>query len=136
MELFGGIGAPRRALQNVGYDPRSIDYVEVLSYAVMAYNQIFDCDPKPQNIRIWDLSPDIVVHGSPCQDFSNEGKNNMNTERSILFEHTLQILDLAPLHGNPELYLTGCIAEAYVLFSKKRSQCLLTKVFLNYLLSE
>lgn len=103
LELFGGIGAPRRALQNVGYDPRSIDYVEVLPYAVMAYNQIFDCGPKPQDIRIWDLSPDIVVHGSPCQDFSNEGKNNMNTGRSILFERTLQILDPAPLHGNPEL---------------------------------
>lgn len=103
LELFGGIGAPRRALQNIGYDPRSIDYVEVLPYAVLAYNQIFDCGPKPQDIRIWDMSPDIVVHGSPCQDFSNEGKNNMNTGRSILFERTLQILDPTPAHGNPEL---------------------------------
>ena len=41
LELFGGIGAPRRALQNLGYNLRSIDYVEVLPYAVMAYNQIF-----------------------------------------------------------------------------------------------
>lgn len=103
LELFGGIGAPRRALQNIGYDPRSIDYVEVLPYAVLAYNKIFDCGPKPQDIRIWDMSPDIVVHGSPCQDFSNEGKNNMNTGRSILFERTLQILDPEPLNGNPEL---------------------------------
>ena len=103
LELFGGIGAPRRALQNIGYDPRSIDYVEVLPYAVLAYNQIFNCGPKPQDIRIWDMSPDIVVHGSPCQDFSNEGRNNMNTGRSILFERTLQILDPTPVHGNPEL---------------------------------
>ena len=103
LELFGGIGAPRRALQNIGYDPRSIDYVEVLPYAVLAYNQIFNCGPKPQDIRIWDMSPDIVVHGSPCQDFSNEGRNNMNTGRSILFERTLQILDPTPMRGNPEL---------------------------------
>lgn len=103
LELFGGIGAPRRALQNIGCDPRSIDYVEVLPYAVLAYNKIFECGPKPQDIRIWNLSPDIVVHGSPCQDFSNEGKNNMNTGRSILFERTLQIIDPNPLHGHPEL---------------------------------
>ena len=98
LELFGGIGAPRRALQNVGFNIRSIDYVECLPYAVLAYNQIFQCGPAPQDIRIWNMSPDIVVHGSPCQDFSNEGKNNINTGRSILFERTLQILDPEPLN--------------------------------------
>ena len=103
LELFGGIGAPRRALQNLGYDIKSIDYVEVLPYAVMAYNRIFECGPKPQDIRIWNLSPDVVVHGSPCQDWSNEGTNNVNTGRSILFERVLQILDPSPTIGNPEL---------------------------------
>ena len=86
LELFGGIGAPRRALENI-FGPsclRSIDYIEVLPYAVQSYNQIFQCGPRPQDIRIWNLAPDIVVHGSPCQDFSNEGKNNINTGRSIL----------------------------------------------------
>lgn len=47
LELFGGIGAPRRALQNVGFNIRSIDYVECLPYAVLAYNQIFQCGPAP-----------------------------------------------------------------------------------------
>ena len=103
LELFGGIGAPRRALQNLGYNLKSIDYVEVLPYAVMAYNRIFECGPKPQDIRIWGLNPDIVVHGSPCQDFSNEGMNNINSGRSILFERTLQILDPKPQNAPPEL---------------------------------
>ena len=43
LELFGGIGAPRRALENI-FGPsclRSIDYIEVLPYAVQSYNQIF-----------------------------------------------------------------------------------------------
>ena len=66
LELFGGIGAPRRALENIGYNLKSIDYVEVLPYAVMAYNKMFDCGPKPQDIRIWNMAPDVVVHGSPC----------------------------------------------------------------------
>jgi len=103
LELFGGIGAPRRALELCGYNLKSIDYVEVLPYAVMAYNEMFKCGPEPQDIRIWNMSPDVVVHGSPCQDFSNEGMNDLNTGRSILFERVLQILDPAPATGNPEL---------------------------------
>ena len=103
LELFGGIGAPRRALELCGYNLKSIDYVEVLPYAVMAYNEMFKCGPEPQDIRLWNMSPDVVVHGSPCQDFSNEGMNDLNTGRSILFERVLQILDPAPASGNPEL---------------------------------
>lgn len=103
LELFGGIGAPRCALELCGYNLKSIDYVEVLPYAVMAYNEMFKCGPEPQDIRIWNMSPDVVVHGSPCQDFSNEGMNDLNTGRSILFERVLQILDPAPASGNPEL---------------------------------
>lgn len=103
LEIFGGIGAPREALRRMGYNIKSIDYVEVLPYAVMAYNRMFDCGPKPQDIRIWNMSPDIVVHGSPCQDFSQEGKNNINTGRSILFERSLQILDPTPNDRHPEL---------------------------------
>lgn len=105
LELFGGIGAPRRALENI-FGPaflKSLDYIEVLPYAVRSYNEIFKCGPAPQDIRIWNLAPDIVVHGSPCQDFSNEGMNNINSGRSILFERTLQILDPTPLNGVPEL---------------------------------
>ena len=103
LELFGGIGAPRRALQNLGYNIKSIDYVEVLPCAVLAYNNIFECGPDAQDIRMWNLSPDLVVHGSPCQDWSNEGSNNINTGRSILFERVLQILDPEPEDGHPEL---------------------------------
>lgn len=124
LELFGGIGAPRRALENVlskkvkeenpGFDKntlkkeaakliKSIDYVEVLPYAVQAYNQMFELSNRPQDIRLWNLNVDILVHGSPCQDFSREGKNDINTGRSILYERTLQILDPNPPSGYREL---------------------------------
>lgn len=66
LSCFGGIGADRRALENSGYNIKAIDYVEVLPYAVMAYNRMFECGPKPQDIRIWNMAPDVVVHGSPC----------------------------------------------------------------------
>lgn len=66
LEMFGGIGAPRRALQNVGFNVKGLDYVEILPFAVLAYNRMFECGPKPQDIRIWNMHPDILVHGSPC----------------------------------------------------------------------
>lgn len=103
LELFGGIGAPRKSLQNIGFNLKSLDYVEVLPFAVMAYNSMFNCGYDPQDIRLWNMHPDILVHGSPCQDFSNEGKNNINTGRPILYERTLEILDPHPVGRNPEL---------------------------------
>lgn len=92
LELFGGIGAPRKALENLGLNIKSIDYVEILPYAVMAYNSIFDNNYRPQDIRLWNMDVDILIHGSPCQDFSKNGLNNVNTGRSILYEKTLSII--------------------------------------------
>lgn len=93
LELFGGIGAPRKALENLGYDIKSIDYVEILPYAVQAYNSIFDNGYKPQDVVGWNMEPDVLIHGSPCQDWSKAGKNDINTGRSILYEETLAIID-------------------------------------------
>ena len=41
LELFGGIGAPRCALRNLGVPVKSIDYVEIDEKAVRSYNAIF-----------------------------------------------------------------------------------------------
>lgn len=92
LELFGGIGAPRKALENLGLKIKSVDYVEILPFAVMAYNAIFNTGYNPQDIRLWNMRVDILIHGSPCQDFSKNGLNNINTGRSILYEKTLQII--------------------------------------------
>lgn len=93
LELFGGIGAPRKSLENLGIDIKSIDYVEILPCAVKAYDSIFSNNHKPQDITTWNLDVDVLVHGSPCQDFSKNGLNNIKTGRSILFERTLEIIE-------------------------------------------
>lgn len=98
LELFGGIGAPRCALRNIGVPTKSIDYVEIDESAVRSYNAMFrdELSYKTQNIVGWTLKPDILVHGSPCQDFSIAGHQKGAAEgsetRSSLMWETLRII--------------------------------------------
>jgi len=97
LELFGGIGAPRKALINLGIEHKSIDYVEWNEKAVRTYNAMFDNNYKPQNVVGYTLQPDILVHGSPCQDFSIAGKQyggnvEDGTRSSLMFE-TIKIIE-------------------------------------------
>lgn len=97
LELFGGIGAPRKALINLGVDHKSIDYVEWNEKAVRTYNAMFDNRYKPESVVGYTLQPDILVHGSPCQDFSVAGKQyggnvKDGTRSSLLFE-TIKIIE-------------------------------------------
>lgn len=101
LELFGGIGAPRKALENLNIEVKSIDYVEILPYAVEAYNSIFNNDYKSQDVTTWNMNVDLLVHGSPCVDFSSAGQNNINTGRSILYHRTLEIIE-KELHPRPK----------------------------------
>lgn len=94
LELFGGIGAPRCALENLNaFDIKAVDYVEILSNAVKAYNAMYDLSYKPQDVLEWNLNVDLLVHGSPCQDWSGAGNNDVNTGRSILYQRTLEIIE-------------------------------------------
>lgn len=97
LELFGGIGAPRKALINLGVDHKSIDYVEWNEKAVRTYNAMFDNRYKPESVVGYSLQPDILVHGSPCQDFSVAGKqyggNVADGTRSSLMFETIKIIE-------------------------------------------
>ncbi|MDN8590959.1 DNA (cytosine-5-)-methyltransferase [Paenibacillus sp. 11B] len=96
LELFGGIGAPRKALINLGIEHKAIDYVEIDEKAVRSYNAMYDRLHKPQSVVGWNLRPDILVHGSPCQDFSRSGKRlggkDEDKTRSSLMWETLRII--------------------------------------------
>lgn len=97
LELFGGIGAPRKALVNLGLDHKAIDYVEIDEKAVRAYNALYDNRYKAQSVIGYNLKPDILVHGSPCQDFSRAGqrlggKDEDKTRSSLMWE-TLKIIE-------------------------------------------
>ena len=75
LELFGGIGSPRCALRNLNIPTKAIDYVEIDENAVRSYNAMFaeELEYKTQSVVGWNLKPDILIHGSPCQDMSIAG---------------------------------------------------------------
>ena len=98
LELFGGIGAPRKALDNLYADCKikSVDYVDILNWAVEAYRRIAPNCYLPQSIEQWNIDVDILFHGSPCQDFSIAGKQaggvkGSGTRSSLLWE-TIDII--------------------------------------------
>ncbi len=99
LELFGGIGSPRKALINLGVDVKAIDYVEIDEKAVKSYNAIFERDLayKTQSVVGYTLKPDILIHGSPCQDFSiaghQKGADVGSETRSSLMWETINIIE-------------------------------------------
>lgn len=102
LELFGGIGAASKALKEVtGGDVEVVDYVEKDRFAVASYNAINGTSFEPQDITQYHPDSkaiiDLLMSGSPCQDFSVSGKQaggvkGSNTRSSLLYE-TIRIID-------------------------------------------
>lgn len=100
IELFGGIGAFTQAVKSLDIPINIVDYVEINPYSVKSYNAINDTDFPPRDItqyHAWDKKVDVVMHGSPCQDFSIAGKQKGGTEgsgtRSSLLYETIRIVE-------------------------------------------
>lgn len=99
LELFAGIGACSKALTNLGIEHEIVDAVEIDKYAITAFNAIHGTNFDPQDITKWykDIECDLIMHGSPCQDFSLAGKQaggdkNSGTRSSLMYE-TLRIVE-------------------------------------------
>ena len=99
LELFGGIGALTKAFKRLGIPHHIADYVEIDKYAVASYNAINGTNFEPQDICKWDkdIEVDLIMHGSPCQDFSICGKGAGGDEgsgtRSSLMYETIRIVE-------------------------------------------
>lgn len=99
LELFGGIGACSKALSLLKTDFEIVDYVEIDKFAVKSFNAIHGTNFEPQDITKWDkdIEVDLIMHGSPCQDFSLAGKNlggdkDSGTRSSLMYE-TIRIVN-------------------------------------------
>ena len=99
MECFGGIGALTQAFKRTGIPHKVVEYVEIDKYAVASYNAMNGTNYEPQDICTWDkdIEVDLIMHGSPCQDFSLSGKGAGGDEgsgtRSSLMYETVRIVE-------------------------------------------
>ena len=96
MQVFG---ACSKALERLGIEHEIIDAVEIDKYAIESFNAIHNTNFDVQDITIWDkdIEVDLIMHGSPCQDFSVAGLNKGGDEgtgtRSSLMYETIRIVD-------------------------------------------
>ena len=101
IELFAGIGAQAKALENIGADFEHYRICEFDKYAVNSYNAIHGTDFPVSNITKWhaaDLGIEqkdkyeyIVTYSFPCQSLSISGKQEgmakgSNTRSGLLWE--------------------------------------------------
>lgn len=98
LELFAGIGACSKALDRLGIEHEIVDAVEIDKYAIASFNAIHGTNFETQDITTWDkdLECDLIMHGSPCQDFSVAGKQaggdvGSGTRSSLMYE-TIRIV--------------------------------------------
>ena len=99
IELFAGIGACSKALENIGIDLEIVDAVEIDKYAMKSFNAIHGTNFDVQDIKKYNKyynDIDIITHGSPCQDFSIAGKQaggdiDSGTRSSLMYE-TIRIV--------------------------------------------
>lgn len=96
-------GACTKALKNLGLNVNIVDYVEIDKYACKSYNAINGTDFEPQDIKEWDkdINVDLIMHGSPCQDFSVSGlqaggDEGSGTRSSLMYESIRIISKLNP----------------------------------------
>lgn len=125
VELFGGIGAIRKALERQKFDFKVVDYVENNKFAVDSYNALFNEEYYPNSVVRYeiDMPCDFLFHGSPCQDFSiigrrQGGKKDSKTRSSLLFE-TIRILKEMKYKPRWVIWenVKGALSEEYSSFS-------------------
>lgn len=99
LELFAGIGACSKALNRIGIKYKIVDAVENDKFAIKSFNAIHKTNFQPQDIRNWNknVKVDLIMHGSPCQDFSLAGKQaggdkDSGTRSSLMYE-TIRIVE-------------------------------------------
>lgn len=99
IELFAGIGACSKALDKLEIEHEIVDAVEIDKYAIKSFNAIHNTNFEVQDITKWDKDfkdIDLIMHGSPCQDFSVAGNQaggdlGSGTRSSLMYE-TIRIV--------------------------------------------
>ena len=94
LSLFSGIGAPEKALKNLGVEYELAGFSEIDKYAIKSYCKIHDVD---ESLNLGDISKvdetklpegiDLITYGFPCQDISAAGKGKGLCHRCLRRHH-------------------------------------------------
>ena len=108
LSLFSGIGAFEKALTNIDIPHQIVKYCEIDKYASKCYANIHNVkedlnlgDITKVDIKNLDKNIDILVAGTPCQDFSISGKGkggdeNSGTRSSLMWYHVKIVKEIKP----------------------------------------
>lgn len=127
-ELFSGVGAPLMALKKAGIKYDSLGYSEIDTGAIKIYKEIHE--DKSENygditkIESLPKGIDLLVHGSPCQDFSiaglrKGGNEGAGTRSSLMWESVRLINEAKPkvvLWENVVGVLCGEMKENFIKY--------------------
>lgn len=96
LSLFSGIGGFEKGFINAGYKVNVVAISEIYNPSIIAYKSIYGDIGNVGDITKLDPGSikdkiDIIVHGSPCQSFSKEGKGEgaakgSDTKSSLVWE--------------------------------------------------
>lgn len=121
VELFGGIGAVRKALDREHIEYQSVGYVEIDKNACKSYNAIFSENYSPMSVCDYHLPEeqvDLLVTGSPCTQFSaiglrTGGEEGSGTESSLMWE-TVRIVREAKYKPKIVLWENVAVTTKYL----------------------
>lgn len=108
-ELFSGIGAQRKALENIGVEHEVVGISDIDKYANQSYNAIYGNTRQYGDItKIERLDyADLWTYSFPCQDISVAGNQkgiNEHTRSGLLYE-VQRLLEVAKTEDNLPKYL-------------------------------
>ena len=111
VELFAGIGAPRKALNNLNIDHEIVAFSEIDKYAEISYRAIHNDYVTPNLGDITQISElpgcDLITYGFPCQDISiaGYGKGIKEGTRSGLLLEVERLLNITEQNNKLPKYL-------------------------------
>lgn len=103
LSLFSGIGAPEKALTNIGINYDLVGFSEIEQNAIKSYSLIHGID---ENLNLGDIKEinidklvdfDLLLAGFPCTDISHNGKQqgfNDKTTSSGLVNYAIEIISI------------------------------------------
>lgn len=128
LSLFSGIGAPEKALKNIGIDFSLVAYSEISKDASIAYSKIHNVSKELNfgdisKIDVSDIPKhNIVTWGFPCTNFSHatrdkaNNRNGLENDESGLYYEGMRILR----HCKPEISIIENVPD--LISNKFKSQ--------------